>query len=88
MNATQLAVDFGDTVARSAARLTPVKTPVLISSPPTLLLMHSIVTYSVVGASARRSLKDTLACRSTSPPTLSCHPLSSTTGSLKFLDTT
>ncbi len=45
----------GSAIASRSLKGTPVKRPVLISGPPTSLLMHSRVTASVTGGMAVRS---------------------------------
>jgi hypothetical protein len=57
-------------------------------SPPTLLLMHSRVTYWLVLGSPRRSSSDSFRGLSTIPPTLRLQLEPSTVGSLKFFETT
>ena len=87
-NAAHVPEDRGDAIAMRSLILTPVKLPVLIRSPPTSLLMHSRVTYCVTLGSARRSDSESFCGWSTSPPRESFHLWPSTTGSLKFLETT
>ncbi|OLD53512.1 MAG: hypothetical protein AUI83_08780 [Armatimonadetes bacterium 13_1_40CM_3_65_7] len=62
----------------------------LMSSPPTLLLMHSRVTYSMTLGSARNSDRRSWRGLSTMPPTPRVQLWPSTVGSLKFkfFDTT
>ena len=78
---------FGLAIASSSPSRTPLKLPVLISPPPTLLLMHSIVTYSVAPLSARKSDSESRNGFCTDPPTLRAHPCVSTLGSAKFFET-
>ena len=89
MNAAHVADEVGFTCSRRYFNDTPVKMPVLIRFPPTLLLMHSRVTYSVVTGSARRSCRVRLTGLPAIPPIFNLQLPPSTFGSPpRFFDTT
>src|SRR4029077_20293177 len=88
-NAAHVADDVGLTCSRRYFNETPVKAPVLIRLPPTSLLMHSSVTYSLVTGSARRSCRVRLTGLPAMPPIFNRQLPPSTFGSPpKFFDTT
>src|SRR3981081_2701983 len=81
LNAAHVPAACGLAIASRLLRLTPVKLPVLISSPPTGLLMHSLVTHLVVLGRPRKSERVSFSGRSTIPPTPRFQPWASIAGS-------